>query len=295
MLWSSRRSKFTLAGGVIALLLLLIPWSISVRLPAILQAGERATVFSPVAARVQQLHVRSGESVVAGQLLAQMEVPALAAQARTLLQEREELQLRINRRVASREDLEAVQVLYGRREQVNSELRAIQKLKTTLEIRAPLTGVVRGFSAELHAGRWVDTAFPLMFVAALNSGEIVAWVPEQKVARIAEQAEALFIADNPELDSVATQILAIRQVNSPRLEVDYLASEYGGAIAVTVNNKNQLEPVGAIYRVDFEPVQLDTPPANVAVGIVKVRGLPQSFIVRIYRAIASTLVREWGF
>lgn len=295
VLFSTSRAKISLAASIVGLVLLLLPWHTSVRLPAMMQVSEKATLYAPVAGRVKDVYVSAGDSVVAGQRLMQLEVPAMAAQTLGLLQERELLQLRVNRRVANAEDLEEIQILYGRLEEVSSQLTAIEELTNRLKIDSPLTGVVREVSPELHVGRWVNPQLALMFVAEPRTNEIVAWVHENQLARIQEGVEALFIPDQPELPSVATRLNAVRQVNSQHLDVPYLASEYGGDIAVTLNNAQQLVPINAVYRAEFEPVFLEAAAHQITLGEIKLKGRSESFFIRAYRSITRILVREWGF
>ncbi len=304
MLFASRRAKFSGLGALLLFGLLIVPWQSTVHLPAVMQASRSATIYSPLPARLVALHKAVGEWVVEGELLVTLESGELDALQRELEYELRGIQIRLDRRVASPEDLKQVQALYQRLEEVQSQLEGVAEQRQLLRVSSPVAGVVTDIDRQVHVGRWVNPDTKLMFVAELTQAEVVAMVHEKDIARFGLLSASRFVPENPEHPTLEIEIDSISFINDQELKLDYLASVLGGDVAVVADGAGSYSPVNAVYRVDFKPIPMTMPvsqeedswPVWQAVrGTVLVEAEAESLLVRIYRAVARLLVRESGF
>ncbi len=77
--------------------------------------------------------------------------------------------------------------------------------------------------------------------------------------------------------------------------IPYLASTYGGDIAVREDQQGNLRPEAAVYRVTLAPTEQRPPTYQVLKGVIHVHGKPQSFAERLWEWGASELISEMGF
>jgi putative peptide zinc metalloprotease protein len=90
------------------------------------------------------------------------------------------------------------------------------------------------------------------------------------------------------------QVVEIRDSDESSFTVPYLASLYGGDVAVQEDAQHRLKPETSVYRITLHFV--DSPPRwNQAVrGVVLVNGPRISFAQRVWQQSARIFIRESG-
>ena len=294
----ARTGRFAVTFLVCLLLasLFFIPWSSRISLPAILEIADKATVYAPVVGRIREVNIREGDTVDKGDVLLVLESPWLDQEILRTRKRIEALALRSDRRASNIRDLSDLHVILQQLREQTSTLAGLHGLKDRLVIRAPLRGKVAEMAESLHPGRWINEKLALAFITATGDLTITGTVYENDLSRVAVSQPATFIPDDPGRERVKAVITELEQANIARLDIPYLASPYGGEIAVRPGEDGRLVPETSIYRVKFRiSDQVVEAPDQVLRGVVHVRGEPRSFAGRLFESVAAVLVRESGF
>jgi putative peptide zinc metalloprotease protein len=140
MAWKMTRTQQAGALGL-ALLLLIPPVSSSVSTALVLEPGASARVRAEVPGQVQTVFVKPGDTVKTGQLVAILENPEIAADADSL---RHQLALASSqlRNGQDRSDFDSAANAVRDRGRLQQELAVAEKRAASLEIHAPIDGVV---------------------------------------------------------------------------------------------------------------------------------------------------------
>ncbi|MEM7027040.1 MAG: site-2 protease family protein [Pseudomonadota bacterium] len=292
----SRRFYITLFFSAIGLLLLLVPWQSSVSIPAMLQSGQKLTLYSQAPAYIENNYLIDKKQVSTGDVLIILRSPKLEQEIDLAEQQIELLKLKAKRIAASKAELENVQVIIQQLQESRSRLGGLLQQAEQLVVRAPFTGTIYDTDSALHAGRWINVSTPLANLVETTDAVIEAVLDEEQLKRVELQTNAKFIPDNPELKAIWGYVGDIEEANLRTLDLKPLASVYGGDVPVTQDADNQLVPDRSIYRVRIpvslvENIQLE----QVIRGVVHVEAESASFITRLYRTVASVLIRESGF
>jgi len=292
-----RTLRFALvAGGGVALLLaLVLPWRTSVALPAVLEAERSASVFAPEPARIATMRVTEGQHVAAGDVLVTLEAPGLVHRARVSARRIAALRIRARRAVASDEARAALRVFLEQLAEEESMRTGLEERLAALTLRAPVDGVVTHVAYALHPGRWVNPQLALVHVADPSRLELRALAPEREIGRLREGQQARFVPEAPERASLRATVREIGLADLPSFDSPYLASIYGGAIAVRPDSvEGDLEPESSVYRVRLAPHSQPEWPGQVVRGSVHVQGTAESLARRLFDAVLAVLIRETG-
>lgn len=186
-------------------------------------------VSAPQAGLVSKVDVALGAAVRAGQVLAEMQSPALVAQQRDLLNAVTEFQLAekqlqrdqtlMNEGIISRlrwqetksrfdkaqtqlRETEQVLVLSGMKPDELKQLERSRRLSDGLKLRSPVDGVVLERMA--MAGQRVDILTPLFRVASLDELWLEINVPQERASEI--RIGDRVTLDNPKISGRITQV-----------------------------------------------------------------------------------------
>ena len=282
----------TLIAG--ALLLLFIPWSGRIQFPAVMEAAQHTTVYAPEPGRIAAVLVKPGQPVQQGDVLLKLESPQLDDDIARSEKRLEFFRLRSLRAATNPQDLADTQVVMQQLATESSRQRGLRKKRDNLVIRAPLTGVVMDVAESLDRGRWIDAQLPIALIVDPKTVELKGVVAETDVARLALHQSATFYSDDPTRGPLDARIIEIGETDVQEVDWPYLASVYGGSVAVRYGAEGQLQPESSLYRVRLEMPGAALPP-QVVRGVVHVKAEPQSFAKRGYDLVASVLIRESGF
>jgi putative peptide zinc metalloprotease protein len=140
MAWKVTRLQQVGAAGL-ALLLLVPPVATRVSTGLILEAGKSAPIRALAAGQVQQVYVRTGEAVRAGQLLATLRNPEREAESRTLANEMSLANSNL-RHGQERSDFDATATGVRERSRLTQELSIADSNIESLKVRAPIDGII---------------------------------------------------------------------------------------------------------------------------------------------------------
>ncbi len=291
----SHRYRLTTVMCFILLSLFFIPWNTRITTPAILQALNKATIHSVSSGRIKEVFVKEGDKLTAGQPLLILVSPGLEDEITRTQRQYEVTELRSQRRASNLDDLENMQVVLQQLQELRSRLKGLYEMRDELTVRSPIDGTLVDMQNNLHPGRWINSKLRLAHVAQLDSPSLQGVIEGRKLSQVKVDQEAVFIPDEPELDTVKARVVEIEDANIQVMDTLYFASIYGGDVAVREDRKKGLVPEESLYRIKFKPVDIEKVVPRVVKGVVHITGEPRSFAFRTYDLIATVLVRESGF
>ncbi len=290
----SPRAYVSATVAVAAAVLCIIPWTTSVDVPAVIETRTYERLHPVAAARIESVSARPGQQVSEGQVLLTLHAPDLEKElkiTRTRLQLVEQRQIRA---VADNKDRAQVIVLERERQLLLDQVAGLQARLNQLVLRAPFAGRLVDLAPNLHIGRWVARDEVLMTVVDDTGYVARGYLAESDLWRINSGAEGTFVPDDVQRSSVPIIARDIAIANSPVLDISYLASHYGGPIAVHVNVEEGVVPLESQYLVTLDLPEHDIPGLPVQRGLVKLEGKPESILARVWRRTLQVLVRESG-
>lgn len=300
--WWQRRNQahagnaLLVGVGLLALLaVLLVPWRSSVDIPALLEASGSTALHAPLPARVKHLHVRDGEVVARDQLLLELESPDLDARMTIIRHEIALLQLQLRRQAGRSETIADVGVLEQQLAQSLAEYRGQQAQRQRLQLRAPTAGVVRDLLPNLSPGRWLAPQNTLARVVEPGV-RLRGYLQEEALWRVEPGAEGRFISDDPSRAAPAVRLEEIDATGASQLQLQALASDHQGPIAVRRNAAREAEPLRAQYGVHLRVIDPDAAaPQQPLRGMVVLQGRAESLLGFVWRRMVALGVRESGF
>jgi putative peptide zinc metalloprotease protein len=300
--WWKRREEVVkswrgrLVGAVVLVILILglIPLDRMVSIPAVLEARERATIFSPVPARILEVNVQEGDRVEKGDKLIILEAPNIEQKIRMLAQRIAALEMHLQREAAYQEDRNDHQVLWETLQGERKEMEGLFKIRDQLTLRAPFTGLVTDMAPSLHSGRWVNTEFPMVHLIIPEEMVVQAYATEEQQVRLVSGSEGWFYADDPAREARRGRVQDLRQVDESQFALAYLASLYSGPIPVRQDEQGNLKPEASIYRVTLD-VDDEGKKWNQAIrGMAHVQGESRSVVRQLWEHIGAVFIRESG-
>lgn len=290
---SHLRKQLILAGLSGLSLLVFLPWSDSIHLPAVMEAEQHMTLYAPEAARIEHVLVQTGQSVAAGQILIKLHSPKLD-EAISLSEKRlSYLHLHLQRTSSSSQTSADIRVARQHYSAEASRLYGLKQQREQLQIRASFAGVIADMAADLHPQRWVEATLPLTTLIAPAKASVEAIADKDALMAIAEGQTGQFVPENILQKPIAVKVAAIGSVNLTELSRPYLASTYGGAIAVRKAATAKLAPSQSAFTVKLAAEAAS--PAQIQRGTAIINATPRSFAERLFEHAAVLLIRESGF
>ena len=284
------------AMGFIAIVVLaFIPWNTRVSIPAVLEATHYATVFAPAPGRIVEVSIKEGQHVTKGDVLMTLEAPAIENDIVLTAKRIDVLKLRVRQQAANPEELADNQVVAQELETRISELKGLLENRDNLVLAAPMSGVVTDLANSLHPGRWVNEELPLAYLVELSKTELHALAPEIELSRLEVGQMAKFFPDDPTRPSMKAQIQEVRQVDNGMFMIPYLASIFGGEVAVRQDEEGKLQPEASVYRVELGVLENQPMWTQAVRGVIHVDGRPRSVAEWVRDLVVAVLIRESGF
>ena len=292
---SPARIMATTSFIALTLLVLVVPWSSRINVPAVLQASELAQVYTGKAAQVAKIHVKRGNQVKQGAPVVTLHSPELKEKIQIARIEINQLELRIANASLVQIGIEDMLVLRRAIQSKQSKLDGLLIEKAELVVTAPIGGIVQEFNPHIHQGRWVGKEDPVALIANRNSHVVKGYIGESRLRRLTENAVGLFIPDDLTFPSIPVVINTVARSGTASLEIAVLASFHGGSIQVEQGSNNQLVPKQAQYLIEMKSVRISNSPNQIVRGLIELDGIAESIAMSAFRQVAKVLIRETGF
>jgi putative peptide zinc metalloprotease protein len=154
MAWKVTRLQQVGAAGL-AVLLLIPPMATRVSTGLILEPGKSASIRAQIAGQVQDIFVRNGEAVKAGQVLATLRNPEMETELKMLADEMSVANSHV-RNGQDRSDFDESAVGVRERTRLSQELAIAERNVESLKIRAPIDGIVVTDDLDQAAGSFIQ-------------------------------------------------------------------------------------------------------------------------------------------
>jgi putative peptide zinc metalloprotease protein len=291
-----RRFYITATLFIILIVALIYPWNTSIIVPAVYESQKKTTLYSSAPGYIKENLLKKGKAVKKNEVLMSLISPKLEFEIATTQKEIDILRFQANRIAASSEELSNIQVIIQQLQESRSRLEGLYEKQAQFIIRAPIDGVIYDMEESLHKDRWINPKLPIATIVQPEKPAIEGVVSEADLSRINTHASARFIPDNPQLESIWAYVQDIELANLKTLNMPALASIYGGKVPVQFDDSQQLVPDKSVYRVRFTVSPVESIRVEQIVrGVVHIEGEAESFIERMYKIVASVLIRESGF
>ncbi len=275
-------------------LLLLLPWRTTVEIPAQLEAVGNTALYAPLPARLKRVQVVDGQAVKPGDVLLELEAPDLDSRQAIVRSQIDILQLQLKRQAGRSETIADIGVLEQQLAEAVAEYRGLAAQRQRLQVRAPQAGTVRELMPNLMPGRWLAPRDVLVRVIAPGL-QLRGYLPEDQLWRVAPGAEGRFVADDPARAAPHVRLQEVDANGVAYLQLEALASDHHGPIAVRRNALQQAEPLQAQYGARLQLLDDFAAPAQPLRGVVVIEGKGESVLGSLWRRMAALGVRESGF
>lgn len=290
----SRRARRSAVLVTLFVLALLLPWPDRVQTSGLLQPQTRQALYAPPFARVDALPVPGGRAVHAGQPLLRLSSPELALRASEAGARQDLLAWQSAASgldAASRKDW---LVLNDQLAFANAEQAAVSTDLQRYRPAALHAGVMVDVDPDLRPGEWLKNQEYLGSLVDPSRWQVVTYVDEEAVRRIARGDRALFISDGLGGPALRLTVASIDRDASRTLGEPELASLFGGDVLVREKN-GALYPEHAVYRVVLDADEALPAASPSWRGRVAIAGQWEVPAMRFLRNAASVAWREAGF
>lgn len=291
---ASRRARRSLWVTALLLAVFVVPWPERINVSGLLQPQEQWPLYAPEHARVATLPFASGATVAAGALLMKLDSPHLAARIGQSEARRERLSWQSAAAGFDAELRKDWQVLDRQLGTAEAEESTIAADAARFVPRAPYAGILRDVDPDLRVGDWVAHRELLGRVVRDGPRQVVTYVDDEDIQRIAEGDRALFIAEGLDGPVVRLRVAGIDRDASRTLNEPELASLFGGHVLVR-EKQGVFYPERAVYRVLLEVEGGELSDQHSWRGRVTLAGSWEAPGQRFVRAALSVFWREMGF
>lgn len=300
--WSLRdriiRCRRYLASSTVVsmvILSLMVPWPHRVQVPAVMEPVAMQRIATTVAARLKRIVVRDGDRVERGDILYELDAPALRLEIMQTSISRDLASLRQARRVSDQLDRNETIIIAQEIARLDEKMAGLKRLEDELVVKASVVGVVRDVLPDLHVDRWISKGEELAIVVADEGHQVRGYVPEELMTVIRPDALGQFIPDEPLSSKSNIRLASIGTGGVSVLDLPYLSSVSGGAIAVNEDKDKGLVPVEAQYQIVMTTDAVQPVTLPVLRGVVRIDADPESLITRTFKRAAAVVIRESGF
>ena len=291
----NRHSVISLLLLLSGLLLLVLPWNTQISAPAFARYTSYHHIYPPGHGRLKDIRTIVGARVTQNQPLFLLESPELEYQLAQTRRSIDILRLQLARQATQASTIGSAGILRSGLDKALSKYHGFEERRQQLEITSPIAGTVVEMADALTPGRWINEELELALVVNQEDLVIEAYFREERVSQLKEGNTGRFYPDNHNRAPFEVTIEEVSRSAIPVLDEPFLASNYGGDIAVRPQPDGSLVPNHATYKVQLKPPENIYITDRVLTGVVKVEGQSQSIIGRLWQTIVAVVIRESGF
>ena len=276
------------------LFILFFPWQAHLMIPGLFRAEADFTFYSIESAQVKEVFVKEGDFVKPDQLLVKLESPDLDYKIKSAQLRLEDLTQRLTSQSVDLKLARRNPVDFEDLQSTRAELQGLQETKAKLTVKSTFPGQVRDLSDWLIPGEWLAKDEPLGIVQN-QVGSVTAYAEEADLEKLKVGGTGRFYPEGGDVPPLAVEIITVDRTSTRELNMEELASSYGGEIAVRPDQEKQLIPEQGIYRVMLRTVNTEKAYDSTLRGRLSLSTESESVAGWLIRLIVVTLVRESGW
>lgn len=294
---SRPRTWLTLSVAAGLVLLCFLPLSTRVHAPAIIEPAALARVFPTVPGQVDSVSVVVGQTVHAGNVLAQLRSPDVDFQLRKKTLELAKVEAQLSMMGGDAETRATRLVLETNAQSARTAIEGLQRRQRQLTVVAPIDGRVAETNREFDVGRWVSLADQIAVIEQPDGAELRGYVNEQDLFRIAAGGKGIFVPEDVSQPTVPVQIASIAGSGADVIDIPYLTSTHGGKVDVytAAQQGGEERAAAAYFGVRAEATGPVGPLPGVLRGSLVLDGKPESLALRAWRQVLKVGIHEAGF
>lgn len=170
-------------GVVLVIMLSLLKGTYHVTAPASIEGRIQRVIVAPFDSFIQSAHVRAGENVSAGDLLAELDKNELLIEQQRYLAQKNEYS-RQHRQALAQRDMAQVAIFKSQMRQAEAKLDLTQKKIQRSSLVAPIDGVIITGDLSRSLGAPVKVGDVLFEIAPLDEYRLVMLVDEKQIAEV---------------------------------------------------------------------------------------------------------------
>jgi len=293
---AAQRTLITLSILAALILVIAIPWSGRIIIPAITTGNNEVRLFPARAARLAELRVTNRATVKKGAVLAVLHSDELDHKQRQARRRIALLRARLARVAGDAEERADRVVLETELKATLQELSGLDAETKRLTVTAPFAGRIRDLASDLHPGRYLKPSDAIGRLISNAAKSARGNVHEEQHSRLAVGRQGRFIPDDPSRQSSPVTISDIARLGSATVDIKYLASPFGGRIAADRVPDGAIKPRSGqhVVRFTLQHGDNDIDDDKALRGVVHIEGEPESILAAIWRRVLKVLVREAG-
>jgi putative peptide zinc metalloprotease protein len=292
-----RRFRTTAFLGLALIALFLVPWPSRVITSALLRPAEALVIYAPRHARISALPHAENSRVSAGEQLLAMESPDLLIRTQQAGARSKILSWQSASAGFDPKQRREWQVLNEQFATATAEAQTITADAEPYAPTAPYAGILRDLDPDMRVGDWVSQGEVLARLVREGTQQVITYVDDEEVQRIALGDRALFASDGAGGPVLHLRVVSIDRDTSRTLNEPELATVFGGHLLVRERD-GTLYPERAVYRVLLAVTgeQRDSRASQFAWrGEVSIAARWEAPGMRFLRSAANVMLRELGF
>ncbi|MFM9975888.1 MAG: HlyD family efflux transporter periplasmic adaptor subunit [Beijerinckiaceae bacterium] len=294
-IFAETRIWFGISATVIVLGLAAIPWSTTVKIPAVLEPAQFVRLYPTSPAEIREVHVRPGQMVKEGEILLVLASTKLDKELSVTQARLELVNQRIGRRLGDSKDQASSLPLEKDRLSLIERRDSLQRQISQLSIRATLDGRIAELDPDLHVGRLISREDEIGIIIGGNQTIIRGFADQQDIWRLRTGQSGRFIPDDTQAGIVRASLSQIALSASPHVDIPHLAETNGGLLRThPPQPKMPLVPIDPIHQVTLQPQNYRELGSQPIRGVAIVEGSPQSMVASLWRRVLKVLVQEAG-
>ena len=291
---SNWRGRMTVGFCALALAVFFLPWQTRINAPALMEPALQTEIFPLKSAKIEQIHIQTGDKVAKGDLLISLSSDTLRFELRQSLQRLKLLKAQLDRQAANLTERRLGGTLLEEYAFEEMRLTALEKDINRLNIYAPHDGIISELSAELHAGRYIGKTERLLRLVSPQVQNLIALPNDRDAARLQEHAHFIFISDDASARPVKGVITALAPTSEAVISERLLTSIAGGSVAVNLDETGQLLAHVSVFKVQGQADQT-SPLSRAQRGRVHIKAVARSPAQALWRSVIRVLIRETDF
>ena len=291
----NQRQINTIMAISVGLGALIYPWPTWIYVPAVHKAELATAVHVPHSGQLKQIHVQRGDSVTKGDLLFVVASPQFDYQVDQALRRVNQLKLELTRIAFEKNYADRLRIVEQQLITAKAELAGFHEQQARQQVLAPISGRIMEMDEALTPEHWVNPELELCLLVNDQKTTVEGYAPEADLPHITPAMTGRFYPENSELPTIQVKLKHLDRTNHPILEDPYMASIFGGPIAVRRDDKDRLITEQAVYLLQFDTESTRDPVNQIWRGTVRLKGQPQNMFSRAWRAVMMVLIQESEF